>query len=60
MKLSDDARRLLDAANIAHLSTLQDDGAPKVAPVWLARAGDHVLVTADGSENLTRDAFSSL
>ncbi len=59
MKLSDDARRLLDAANIAHLSTLQDDGAPKVEPVWIAREGDRVLVTSDANSlkgrNLERD-----
>ena len=30
MTLSDDAKRLLDGVNFAHLSTLQADGAPKV------------------------------
>lgn len=59
MKLSDDARRLLDAANFAHLSTLQEDGSPKVEPVWIAREGDRVLVTSDANtqkgRNLERD-----
>ena len=33
MRLGDDAKRLLDAANFAHLATLESDGAPKVEPV---------------------------
>jgi PPOX class probable F420-dependent enzyme len=45
--LSEDAKRLLDAANFGHLSTLMADGSPKVDPVWVAREGDHVLVTSD-------------
>jgi len=36
------ARRLLDGANIAHLSTLQPDGAPKAEPVWVLRDGDFI------------------
>lgn len=59
MKLSFDAKRLLDAANIAHLATLQADGAPKVEPVWVARDGDQVLFTSDANtlkgRNLERD-----
>jgi len=59
MKLSQDARRLLDAANFAHLSTLQEDGSPKVEPVWVGREGDLVLVTSDANSlkgrNLARD-----
>jgi PPOX class probable F420-dependent enzyme len=59
MKLSDDARRLLDGANYAHLSTLQADGSPKVEPVWVGRDGDFVLVTSDANSlkgrNIERD-----
>jgi len=59
MKLSDDAKRLLDGANVAHLATLQEDGSPKVEPVWVGRDGDHVLVTSDSStlkgRNIARD-----
>ena len=59
MRLGDDAKRLLDAANFAHLATLESDGAPKVEPVWVAREGDLVLVTTDGASrkarNLERD-----
>lgn len=45
--LSEDAKRLLDATNFGHLSTLMPDGSPKVDPVWVAREGNHVLVTSD-------------
>ena len=57
--LSDDIKRLLDAPNFAHLSTLQADGAPKVEPVWVAREGDRILVATDEGtlkgRNMARD-----
>jgi PPOX class probable F420-dependent enzyme len=62
--LDDDARRLLDGANFAHLATLMDDGAPKVEPVWVGRDGDRVIVTTDGrsikAQNLERDGRVAL
>lgn len=62
--LSPAARRLLDAANFAHLATLLPDGAPKVEPVWVAREGDFVLVTTDAKSrkalNIARDARVAL
>ena len=64
MTLSDGAKKLLDAANFAHLATLQADGAPKVEPVWVAREDDRVLVTSDANtrkgRNLARDARVAL
>ena len=45
--LSDDARRLLDAPNIAHLTTLMEDGMPKAEPVWVGREGDRIIVCTD-------------
>jgi PPOX class probable F420-dependent enzyme len=58
-KLNDDMKRLIDAANFAHLATLQADGSPKVEPVWLGREGDRLLVATDRkslkSSNLDRD-----
>ena len=63
-KLGEDACRLLDGANFAHLATLMDDGAPKVEPVWVARDGDRVLVTTDGksikAQNVARDGRVAL
>lgn len=55
-RLSDDAQRLVDAANFAHLATLMADGAPKVEPVWIAREGDHLLVTTDAKSLKARNA----
>ena len=59
MKLSDDAKRLLDAANFAHVATLQPDGGPKSEPVWVSREGDQVLITSDANSlkgrNLAKD-----
>ena len=64
MKLSDDAKRLLDGANFAHLATLQPDGAPKSEPVWVAREEDHLLVTSDArslkGQNLARCVISKI
>ena len=64
MKLSEDARRLLDAPNFGHLATLMPDGAPKVEPVWVARDGDRVLIATDArtikGRNIAADARVAL
>jgi PPOX class probable F420-dependent enzyme len=50
LKLSDDVKALVRAANFAHLATLMQDGSPQVAPVWVDLDGDLVLVgTGEGS-----------
>lgn len=47
MSIPDDPwwRDFIDArpARTAKLATVQADGAPHVAPVWVARDGDHIL-----------------
>ena len=57
--LNDDMKRLIDAANFAHLATLQADGSPKVEPVWIGREGDRLLLATDRkslkSLNIDRD-----
>jgi PPOX class probable F420-dependent enzyme len=53
--LSDDARRLLDGANFAHLATVMPDGAPKVEPVWVGRDGNLALVATDGKSLKSRN-----
>ena len=57
--LPDDARELLEAPNIAHLTTLMPDGSPQVTPVWVDHDGRYVLVnTAEGRQkprNVRRD-----
>ena len=44
MKLSDETRQLLDAANFAHLATLMSDGSPQSVPVWVGREGDRIVI----------------
>ena len=60
LKLSEDVKALVRAANFAHLATLMADGSPQVAPVWVDLDGDLVLVsTGEGSlkaKNTRRDA----
>ncbi|HEX4507211.1 MAG TPA: TIGR03618 family F420-dependent PPOX class oxidoreductase [Alphaproteobacteria bacterium] len=57
--LSDEARRLIDAPNIAHLTTLMEDGMPKAEPVWVGRDGDRIIVCTDHrsikGQNIDRD-----
>lgn len=64
MVLSDDVKRLLDAPNFAHLATLMSDGSPQIAPVWVGREGDRILIaTGEGSlkaRNTRRDARVAL
>src|SRR5271170_4348645 len=57
--LSDDAKRLIDAPNIAHLTTLMEDGWPKAEPVWIGRDGDRIVICTDRrsikGKNIDRD-----
>jgi PPOX class probable F420-dependent enzyme len=63
-KLADDVKALLRGANFAHLATLMADGSPQVAPVWVDREGDRLLVcTGEGSlkaKNSKRDTRVAL
>lgn len=54
-KLSEDMKRLIDAAGYAHLATLEPDGAPKVEPVWLGREGDRLIVATDRKSRKARN-----
>jgi PPOX class probable F420-dependent enzyme len=58
-KLDAKAVRLIDGKNFAFLATIMADGAPHVAPVWIDREGDAILVnTAMGrmkQRNATRE-----
>jgi PPOX class probable F420-dependent enzyme len=42
--LSQDARKLIDRPNFAHLATLMPDGSPQSVPVWVGREGDRMIV----------------
>ena len=45
--IPEEAIRLLQHANVAHLATLMPDGSPKVEPVWISLRGGDLLVTTD-------------
>ncbi|HEY5832462.1 PPOX class F420-dependent oxidoreductase [Streptomyces sp.] len=57
--LSDQARALIDGANVATVATIQPDGRPQQSLVWVTREGDEVLFsTLEGRQkhkNLVRD-----
>lgn len=58
-KLTEKAVKLIEAKNFAHLATIMKDGSPHVAPVWIDREGDIILVnTAAGRvkhKNILKD-----
>lgn len=58
-KLNEEAIKLIEGRNFAFLATIMPDGAPHVAPVWIDREGDTILVnTATGrvkQRNVARD-----
>ena len=43
-KLSDNAKKLIDRPNFAHLATLMPDGSPQSVPVWVGREGEHLVI----------------
>ena len=43
MRLNDDARRLVVSGALAHLVTLDPDGAPQVTCVWVGLDGDEIV-----------------
>jgi PPOX class probable F420-dependent enzyme len=43
-KLTEEAIRLIEERNIAHLATLMPDGSPQVTPVWIDHQGDLILI----------------
>ena len=63
-KLSENAKKLIDRPNFAHLATLMPDGSPHSTPIWVGREGDHLVIcTSDGSlkgKNTKRDPRVSL
>jgi PPOX class probable F420-dependent enzyme len=63
-KLNGKTVRLIDGKNFAFLATIMPDGAPHVAPVWIDREGDTILVnTAMGrvkQRNVSRESRVAL
>jgi PPOX class probable F420-dependent enzyme len=58
-RLSENAKKLIDHPNFAHLATLMPDGSPQSVPVWVGREGEHLVIcTGEGSlkgKNTKRD-----
>ena len=59
VELTELAKRLIDGKNLASVATLMPDGSPQVAPVWVEREGDVVVINATTTRqryrNLKRD-----
>jgi PPOX class probable F420-dependent enzyme len=59
IELTKEIKALIDGANFAHLATLMPDGSPQVAPVWVGREGDRIVIgTGEGTlkaKNTRRD-----
>lgn len=57
--LSEKAKRIVDAPNVACVATIMPDGSPQVAPVWIDREGDLLIInsteTARRVKNLKRN-----
>lgn len=64
MELSDQVKFLIDRPNFGHLATVMSDGSPQIAPVWIGREGDLLLIgTGDSTlkaKNTRRDARIAL
>ena len=64
MHLVGEVKARIHKPNFAHLATLMPDGSPQIAPVWVGREGDRILVaTGEGSlkaRNAKRDARVAL
>jgi PPOX class probable F420-dependent enzyme len=56
MTLPDTVRTLIDGPNYAHLATVMADGSPQVAPVWVSREGDRILIGTSATSLKARNA----
>ena len=64
LKLPEKICKLIDDKNLAHFATLKKDGSPHVAPVWIDRDGDIILINTTSSrlkyKNVQNDKRVSL
>ncbi|WP_432943082.1 PPOX class F420-dependent oxidoreductase [Kribbella sp. CA-253562] len=63
-ELPDQARALLDGANLAVLATVNPDGSPQTSAIWVGRDGTDVLISSTAGlrkiRNLESDPRASL
>jgi PPOX class probable F420-dependent enzyme len=59
VQLTEQAKKLIDGKNLASVATLMPDGSPQVAPVWVEREGNTVVINTtvrrQRYRNLKRD-----
>ena len=55
MRLSTKAKELIDGKNFASVATLMQDGSPQVAPLWIDREGDTILLNTTRSRQRTKN-----
>jgi len=55
MRLSTKAKELIDGRNFASVATLMKDGSPQVAPLWIDREGDTIILNTTRSRQRTKN-----
>jgi PPOX class probable F420-dependent enzyme len=55
MRLSTKAKELIDGKNFSSVATLMPDGSPQVAPLWIDREGDTIVLNTTRSRQRTRN-----
>ena len=55
MRLSTRAKQLIDGKNFASVATLMPDGSPQVAPLWIDREGDTIVLNTTASRQRTKN-----
>lgn len=64
MKIDNNVANLIKGKNIAHISTIMEDGAPHLTPIWIDCDSDYLLVntteTRIKTKNILRDNRAAL
>lgn len=64
VRLSDEARKIIDAVNPGVLATVNADGSPQTSVVWVMRDGEDLLISTQAGRrkdtNLRNDPRASL
>jgi len=55
MRLSTKAKELIGGKNFASVATLMQDGSPQVAPLWIDREGDTIVLNTTRSRQRTKN-----
>jgi PPOX class probable F420-dependent enzyme len=55
MRLSAKAKELIDGKNFGSVATLMQDGSPQVAPLWMDREGDTIILNTTRSRQRTKN-----